>query len=133
MTVSCIARRELLLGGISLAALLTIHGTARAQGAQFTEWGWRRPYEKISDKSVVWLKEKGWWPLQIAFQAPWSGQNNINIVMDKAGLLAQRGIEAKLKPSAPGRRSTKCWCRPNSRSPAAATFLSPRSSTRRYR
>jgi len=97
MTVSCIARRELLLGGISLAALLTIHGTARAQGAQFTEWGWRRPYEKISDKSVVWLKEKGWWPLQIAFQAPWSGQNNINIVMDKAGLLAQRGIEAKLQ------------------------------------
>jgi ABC-type nitrate/sulfonate/bicarbonate transport system substrate-binding protein len=97
MTVSCINKRALLLGGISLAGLLTIHRTARAQDTQFTEWGWRRPYEKISDKSVAWLKEKGWWPLQIAFQAPWSGQNNINIVMDKAGLLAQRGIEAKLQ------------------------------------
>ena len=51
--------------------------------------------DRVSDKSVEWLKQKGWWPLQVAFQAPWSGQNNINIVMDKQGLLAKRGIEAK--------------------------------------
>lgn len=68
-----------------------------------TEWGWPQPYEKVSDKSIQWLKDKGWWPMQVAFQAPWSGQNTINIVIDKQGLLAKRGIDAKLQafPSGP--------------------------------
>ena len=97
-----------------LKALRRLAGPALAAGAlllampalaqqKATDWGWPQPYEKISDKSVQWLKDKGWWPLQIAFQPPWSGQNTINIVMDKQGLLAKRGIEAKLQafPSGP--------------------------------
>lgn len=78
---------------------------AMAQGAaKFTDYGWPESAdEKISPKSIAWLKEKGWWPLQIAFQPPWSGQNTINLVMDKKGFLAKRGIEAKLQafPSGP--------------------------------
>jgi len=68
-----------------------------------TDWGWPQPYERISDKSIQWLKDKGWWPMQVAFQAPWSGQNTINIVMDRQGFLAKRGIDAKLQafPSGP--------------------------------
>jgi sulfonate transport system substrate-binding protein len=81
---------------------LTAAGPAFAQSTSFTAWGWPQPYEKISDKSVAWLKQKGWWPLQVAFQSPWSGQNNINIVMDKEGLLAKRGIEMKLTPFGSG-------------------------------
>jgi len=53
-----------------------------AQGAQFNDYGWpTSANEKISAKSVAWLKEKGWWPIQVAFQPPWSGQNTINLVM----------------------------------------------------
>lgn len=70
---------------------------------EFTDWGWPKPYEQVSPKSVQWLKDKGWWPIQIAFQAPWSGQNTVNIVMDRAGLLKQRGLDIKLQafPSGP--------------------------------
>jgi ABC-type nitrate/sulfonate/bicarbonate transport system substrate-binding protein len=91
-----------LAGPILAAGALVLAAPALAQ-QKATDWGWPQPYEKISDKSVQWLKDKGWWPLQIAFQAPWSGQNTINIVMDKQGLLAKRGIEAKLQafPSGP--------------------------------
>lgn len=96
MTVSSIVRRSFLAGALGLIGLSTAVGLAQAQNAKFTDWGWPQPYEKVSDKSVAWLKSKGWWPLQIAFQSPWSGQNNINIVMDKEGLLAKRGIESKL-------------------------------------
>ena len=72
--------------------------------AKFNDYGWPEGAdEKVSAKSVAWLKDKGWWPLQIAFQPPWSGQNTINLVMDKKGLLAKRGIESKLQafPSGP--------------------------------
>lgn len=82
------------------AGSLLLATTAAAQ--QFTEWGWPTPYEQVSEKSVKWLQEKGWWPLQVAFQAPWSGQNTINIVMDRAGLLKSRGIEAKWTAFASG-------------------------------
>ncbi|MFM8256489.1 MAG: ABC transporter substrate-binding protein [Polynucleobacter sp.] len=75
-----------------------------AQGTQFNDYGWpTSANEKISAKSVAWLKEKGWWPIQVAFQPPWSGQNTINLVMDKRGLLAKRGVDAKFQafPSGP--------------------------------
>ncbi len=94
MSFSRFCRQALLAGSVVVGGLTTVLGTAQSQ-TQFTEWGWPLPYEKVSEKSVEWLKQKGWWPLQVAFQAPWSGQNNINIVMDKQGLLAKRGIEAK--------------------------------------
>lgn len=96
MSVASIYRRHFLAGLAGVVGLLTAGGIAQAQSGKFTAWGWPQPYEKVSDKSVAWLKEKGWWPLQVAFQSPWSGQNNIAIVMDKEGLLAKRGIEMKL-------------------------------------
>jgi len=84
-------------------ALWAIGLALPAAAQQPGDWGWSLPNEKISEKSVAWLKEKGWWPMTVAFQPPWSGQNTINIVMDRAGLMAKRGIEAKWQafPSGP--------------------------------
>lgn len=73
---------------------------AAAQG--FTEWGWPQPYEKVSEKSIEWLKQKGWWPLGFGWQGPFSGQNTINVIMDKAGLLEKRGLETKFQAFAAG-------------------------------
>jgi len=75
-------------------------GPAAAQS--FTDWGWPQPYEKISDKSIAWLKQKGWWPLAFGWQGPFSGQNTTNVVMDKAGLLEKRGLETKFQVFAAG-------------------------------
>ena len=93
--------RRSLLASAAGAALLP--GLATAQSAPAaTAWGWPTPYEKVSDKSIAWLKDKGWWPIQVAFQAPWSGQNTVNIVMDRMGLLAARGVDAKWTAFASG-------------------------------
>lgn len=89
--ISAIATAAVLLGSMLPAA-----------AQSFTQWGWPQPYEKVSDKSVTWLKQKGWWPLTVGWQGPFSGQNTINIVMDKAGLLQKRGIEAKFQVFAAG-------------------------------
>ena len=92
----------------SVLAVAMLSGAPMLSMAQnatkFNDYGWPEGAdEKVSAKSVAWLKEKGWWPLQIAFQPPWSGQNTVNLVMDKKGLLAKRGIESKLQafPSGP--------------------------------
>ncbi len=77
-------------------------GMAPAAAQSFTDWGWPQPYEKVSDKSVAWLKQKGWWPIGVGWQGPFSGQNTINVVMDKAGLLEKRGLEAKFQTFAAG-------------------------------
>lgn len=87
-------------GSAALGALLPAASARAADG--HTAWGWPTPHEKVSDKSVQWLKDKGWWPIQVAFQAPWSGQNTVNIVMDRLGLMGQRGIEAKWTAFASG-------------------------------
>jgi ABC-type nitrate/sulfonate/bicarbonate transport system substrate-binding protein len=84
----------------AFVGLVAIASPAAAQS--FTDWGWPQPYEKVSDKSVDWLKQKGWWPIGVGWQAPFSGQNTINVVMDKAGLLEKRGIEAKFQAFAAG-------------------------------
>lgn len=91
-----------------LGALVAMLLALPAAAQQFTDWGWPQPYEKVSDKSVQWLKDKGWWPVQVAYQAPWSGQNTVNIVMDKQGLLKARGIETKYQafPSGPAINET---------------------------
>src|SRR3954452_11212762 len=87
--------------GVALAYLVTaaaFFGLISARSAtaqQFTEWGWPLPYERVSAESIEWLKAKDWWPIQVAYQAPWSGQNTVNIVMDRQGLLKERGVEAK--------------------------------------
>lgn len=93
------ARRRLITS-TAVAALLGMVNVAAATGTN--EWGWPTPHEKVSEKSIKWLKDKGWWPIQVAFQAPWSGQNTVNIVMDRMGLMAQRGVEAKWTAFASG-------------------------------
>ncbi len=97
-TFSPISRRLLL--ALCTAAALPM--AAQAQTASPGDWGWPGPYEKVSEKSVKWLKDKGWWPIQVAFQAPWSGQNTVNIVMDRMNLMGQRGVEAKWTAFASG-------------------------------
>jgi sulfonate transport system substrate-binding protein len=95
------ARRRL----ITSAAAAMLLGAVNAEAATETEtneWGWPTPYEKVSAKSIQWLKDKGWWPIQVAFQAPWSGQNTVNIVMDRMGLMTRRGVEAKWTAFASG-------------------------------
>ena len=102
MTALTISRRVFSALAIAMVAGLAL--PAAAQTTQFTDYGWPEGAdEKISPKSIAWLKEKGWWPIQVAFQPPWSGQNTINLVMDKKGLLAKRGVEAKWQafPSGP--------------------------------
>lgn len=95
MDTRTIARpRRRVLAAMASAAALLLPAASFAQD-KFNDWGWPQPYEKVSDKSVQWLKDKGWWPIQVAFQAPWSGQNTVNIVMDRMGLLKARGVEAK--------------------------------------
>ncbi|GAA4342464.1 hypothetical protein GCM10023165_24230 [Variovorax defluvii] len=96
----CSAARRRFLAGSTAAVALGMAGL-RASAASL-EWGWPTPHEKVSEASIAWLKQKGWWPLQVAFQAPWSGQNTVNIVMDRMGLLTQRGVEAKWAAFASG-------------------------------
>jgi sulfonate transport system substrate-binding protein len=89
-----------------LAALLSILALSAAgavtQESKFTQWGWPQPYEKVSARSVTWLKEKGWWPLSFGWQAPFSGQNTINVVLSKTQFLADRGIESRFQAFASG-------------------------------
>lgn len=96
-------RRQMLAA--VLALLVALPAVAQQK---FTEWGWPTPYERVSDKSVKWLQDKGWWPVQVAYQAPWSGQNTVNIVMDRQGLLKARGVETKYQafPSGPAINET---------------------------
>ena len=89
-----------ILAAATLAVLLS--GIVPASAQSFTDWGWPQPYERVSQKSVDWLKQKGWWPIGVGWQGPFSGQNTINVVMDKAGLLEQRGMEAKFQVFAAG-------------------------------
>lgn len=87
-----------------LITTLLVLFTNVSANSNFNSYGWPDGEEKkISAQSIKWLQDKGWWPIQIAYQAPWSGQNTPNIVMDKKGLLTKRGIEAKFQsfPSGP--------------------------------
>jgi len=96
-----VTRRAITVLGAAILSGVTLQ--AQAQSATFNDYGWPESTDqKISAKSVAWLKEKGWWPLQVAYQSPWSGQNTINLVMDKKGLLAKRGVEAKFQAFASG-------------------------------
>ena len=94
------SRRRFMLG-LAATTALGLPAISLAQST-FTAWGWPTPYVKVSDKSIQWLKDKGWWPIQVAFQAPWSGQNTVNIVMDRMGLMGLRGVEAKWTAFASG-------------------------------
>jgi ABC-type nitrate/sulfonate/bicarbonate transport system substrate-binding protein len=63
---------------------------------QFTDWGWPLPYEKVSDKSVSYLKEKGWWPLKWAYQPPWMAEATIPWIIKKLDLAKKRGLELEI-------------------------------------
>jgi sulfonate transport system substrate-binding protein len=82
----------LVSGAIALGGLLS--GEASAQ-ATFTEWGWPKPYRAVSAKSIDWLKSKGWWPLQVAWNPLWSDGNLVLFVMQHYKLLQERGLEAQ--------------------------------------
>ena len=72
--------------------LLAMCSATGAFAQQFTQWGWPQPYERISEKSIAWMKERGWWPMTVAYQPPWSGQNAIFSVMNQQKFLQARGI-----------------------------------------
>lgn len=95
--------RRKIVAALAAAGLAGALATpALAQDGGFTQWGWPQPYEKVSDKSVAWLKDKGWWPLSFGWQGPFSGQNTINVVLSKTDLLQKRGIETKFQTFASG-------------------------------
>lgn len=90
-------QRRSLIGAMTAAGLTggaIVPGVTLAQ-TNTTNWGWPQPYTRVSEKSIEWLKEKGWWPLGVGWQAPWSGQNTVMAVMDRQGLLNKRGIDEK--------------------------------------
>ena len=91
-----ISRR--IFSALAIAMVAGLALPVNAQTTKFSDIGWpESANEKVSAKSIAWLKEKGWWPMQVAFQPPWSGQNTIMLVMDKTGLLAKRGVDAKFQ------------------------------------
>lgn len=97
-----ISRRSLLGETAALLATIGISGTSSSNAAAAqeasTDWGWPQPYRRISTKSVEWLKAKGWWPLQVAWNPLWSDGNLILFVMQHQKLLEARGLEADYKP-----------------------------------
>jgi sulfonate transport system substrate-binding protein len=66
-----------------------------AQGRTFTEWGWPQPYERVSQKSLEWLKGKGWLPLSVGFFADLPGYSGAYAVIRDLDLLGKRGLLAK--------------------------------------
>lgn len=87
-----------LTASAGLSSLMLGSTSSFAQSSTFTQWGWPTPYRKISDKSVTWLKSKGWWPLQIAWNPLWSEGNIILFLMRQQKLMELRGIEAEYTP-----------------------------------
>lgn len=98
------SRRKFLEHGLSLTAAagispsLLISTDLKAQTNPLTPWGWPTPYQKISEKSVAWLKSKGWWPLQIAWNPLWSEGNIILFLMRQQKLMEKRGIDVEYTP-----------------------------------
>jgi sulfonate transport system substrate-binding protein len=80
---------------LGMALLVTMAVPVPAQ--QFTAWGWPQPYEQVSQKSIDWLKQQGWWPLQYGYQAPWLGQATIPLVIKDSGLDKKRGLDIQLQ------------------------------------
>ena len=71
---------------------------AAAKDPAFTEWGWPQPYDKVSDKSIAWLKSKGWWPLKWGYQPPWMVEGTFPLVIHAQGLDKVRGLEIDFLP-----------------------------------
>lgn len=89
------AKRDVLFYALTLillAVFIFINGTSSGAEPkqQFTEWGWPLPYRKVSDASIKWLKQKGWWPLRIAYQI-----DVMSFFLVREGHLKARGLEAE--------------------------------------
>jgi sulfonate transport system substrate-binding protein len=82
---------------ICFVILMSLIGSASfaAPARTFTQWGWPQPYDQVSQKSIDWLKSKGYWPLSVAWTGPWSGEDSIATTMEHMQLLQKRGIDAK--------------------------------------
>lgn len=87
--------RSFVMGFVGLTIVLALSSTPSfAQTQQkFTEWGWPLPYEKVSQKSIDWLKEKGWWPLRLSYQI-----DALPFLAVEGGFLKARGLEAEAVP-----------------------------------
>jgi len=46
-----------------IAGLAAFLAGASARAEALTRWGWPLPYERVSDRSIDWLKKQRWWPL----------------------------------------------------------------------
>lgn len=90
-------RRELLkfTAATAGAGALGMSGKLFAQNQQFTDWGWPQPYEKVSAKSLEWLKSKDWLPLSIGFFADLPGYAGAYAIIRDLDLLGKRGLPAK--------------------------------------
>jgi sulfonate transport system substrate-binding protein len=70
-------------------------GTAFAQSPEFTDWGYPKPYDQVSKKSLDWLNEKGWLPLSVGYFADLPGYAGSYAVMRDLDLLGKRGLPVK--------------------------------------
>jgi sulfonate transport system substrate-binding protein len=95
MHIASTTRRDFLRTVSATAIVLVSRRTEGQTTTSFTDWGWPQPYERISDRSVKWLQDRGWWPLPVVKQPVYSGPNATWYAMDHLGLLAKRGVEAK--------------------------------------
>jgi sulfonate transport system substrate-binding protein len=90
---------------LAVAVLLfAVAGAAHAQTAakgQFTEWGWPQPYERVSAKSIEWMKSKGWWPVQTNF-FPATPQYGMPTHVVAKKFAAPRGVEISARRFASG-------------------------------
>jgi sulfonate transport system substrate-binding protein len=81
---------------VLILAFVVVPSLVAQPKQQFTEWGWPLPYEKVSEKSINFLKEKGWWPLKYAYQPPWMAQATVPWIIKKLGLEKKRGLEIEM-------------------------------------
>ncbi len=83
-----LTRREIIAGAAATGFALTQHTNALAAVDDVS-----KIQSKISQKSVAWLKSKGWWPFQVHINPTWSDGNLVVAVMKENKLLEKRGIE----------------------------------------
>lgn len=91
-------RREFLsLSAGAAATLIQVPHISRAfaQSDSATPWGYPLPYRQVSEKSLAWLKEKGWNPLSVGFFADLPGYAGAYAVIRDLNLLGKRGLSAK--------------------------------------
>jgi sulfonate transport system substrate-binding protein len=99
--IKLVSRRGILKSGISAAALAAaapFTPFVQAQSGGFAEHGWPANYDRISEKSISWLKSKGWWPLKVAWNPLWSDGNATLFAMRQHDLLVKRGLSAEFVP-----------------------------------